>query len=160
MIFSSLAGAPFPDPTPTPPNTPKWTRNGPETEPNGAKRSRNGAKRSRNGPKSSFSGWDGRGVCRGRDRLNASCDPKKPGTLLFPQKVCSQKGRKGVGGKRVLARGDSFLPRDSCHFCPMPPISEGERNSGRQKLLAAFWALSVPSTLRPTPFLENPNLLK
>ena len=27
---------------------------------------RNQAFRSRNGPKSSFSGWDGRGVCRGR----------------------------------------------------------------------------------------------
>ena len=65
VIFFSLTEAPLPDPTPTPPNTPKRTRNRPETEPNGAKRSRNGAKRSRNGPKSSFLGWDGRGVCRG-----------------------------------------------------------------------------------------------
>ena len=61
MIFFSLTEAPLPDPTPSPPNTPKRTRNRPETEPNGAKQSRNGAKRSRNGPKSSFSQWDGRG---------------------------------------------------------------------------------------------------
>ena len=66
VIFFSLTEAPLPDPNPTPPNTLKRTRNRAETEPNGAKRSRNGAKRSRNGPKSSFSGWDGRGVCRGR----------------------------------------------------------------------------------------------
>ena len=69
MIFFSLTEAPLPDPTPTPPNTPKrtrkQTRNRPETKPNGVKRSQNAAKRSRYGPKSSFSGWDGRGVCRG-----------------------------------------------------------------------------------------------
>ena len=62
VIFFSLTEALLPDPTPTPPNTPKRTRNGPETEANRAKRSRNGAKRSRKGPKSSVSGWDGRGV--------------------------------------------------------------------------------------------------
>ena len=65
VIFFSLTGAPLPEPAPTPPNTPKRTRNGPETEPkrsrNRAERSRNGAKRSRNGPKSSPLGWDGRG---------------------------------------------------------------------------------------------------
>ena len=32
-IFFSLTEAPLPDPTPTPPNTPKRTRNGPETDP-------------------------------------------------------------------------------------------------------------------------------
>ena len=66
MIFFSLTEAPLPDPTQHPEKDPKRTRNRAETEPNGAKRSRNGAKRSRNGPKSSFSGWDGRGLCRGR----------------------------------------------------------------------------------------------
>ena len=40
VIFFSLTEAPLPDPNPTPPNTLKRTRNGPETEP---KRSRNGA---------------------------------------------------------------------------------------------------------------------
>ena len=63
VIFFSLTEAPLPDPTPTPPNTRKRTRNRPETE---LKRSRNGAKWSQNGAKRSFSGWDGRGVCRGR----------------------------------------------------------------------------------------------
>ena len=44
------------------PNTPKRTRNRPETEPNGAKRTRNGPKRSRNGPTWSHQalwGWNG-----------------------------------------------------------------------------------------------------
>ena len=63
-IFSFLTEAPLPDPTLTPPNTPKRTRNRPETEPNGAKQTRNGPKRSRKGPKSRPLGWDGRGVCR------------------------------------------------------------------------------------------------
>ena len=35
VVFFSLTEAPLPDPTPTPPNTPKRTRNKPETEPNG-----------------------------------------------------------------------------------------------------------------------------
>ena len=39
-MFCSLTEAPLPDHTPTPPNTPKRTRNGPETDP---KRTRNGA---------------------------------------------------------------------------------------------------------------------
>ena len=64
--YRSPSPRPHPDPTQHPEADPKRTQNRPETEPNGAKRSRNGAKRSRNGPKSSFSGWDGRGVCRGR----------------------------------------------------------------------------------------------
>ena len=54
--FFSLTEAPLPDPTLTPPNTPKRTRNGPETEP---KRSRNGPKeptRTRNGPEIKLSG--------------------------------------------------------------------------------------------------------
>ena len=70
VIFFSPTEAPLPDPTPTPPNTPKRTRNRPETEP---KRSRNEAetelKRSQTEPKWTeikLSGWDGRGVCRGR----------------------------------------------------------------------------------------------
>ena len=33
VIFFSRTAAPLPDPTPTPPNTPKRTRNGPETDP-------------------------------------------------------------------------------------------------------------------------------
>ena len=54
-IFFSLTEAPLPDPTPTPPNTPKRTRNGPETdpkrsqtEPNGAETEPNGAETDRN----------------------------------------------------------------------------------------------------------------
>ena len=61
VIFFSLTEAPLPDPTPTPPNTPKRTRNGPETEPNGAKRTRTEPNGARNGPKSSPLGWDSRG---------------------------------------------------------------------------------------------------
>ena len=64
VIFFSLTEAPFPDLTPTPPNTPKRTRNTrnrPETDP---KQTRNGPKRTRNGPKSSSLECDGRGVCR------------------------------------------------------------------------------------------------
>ena len=33
VIFFSLTEAPLPDPTPTPPNAPKRTRNRPETDP-------------------------------------------------------------------------------------------------------------------------------
>ena len=62
MIFFSLTQAPLPDPTLTPPNTPKRTRNRAETDPNGPIRTRKGPKRTRNGPKSSSLGWDGRGV--------------------------------------------------------------------------------------------------
>ena len=87
VIFFSLTEAPLPDPTPTPPNTPKRTRNGPETDPkrseNRAKRSPNGAKRSRNGPKSSFSGWDGRGVCRGRGGCGGCKGKRKSLHKLF-----------------------------------------------------------------------------
>ena len=64
--YRSPSPRPHPDPTQHPETDPKRSRKGAEKEPNGAKRSRNGAKRSRNGPKFSFSGWDGRGVCRGR----------------------------------------------------------------------------------------------
>ena len=52
VIFFPLTEAPLPDPTPTPPNTPKRTR---ETEP---KRSRNGAEMDRN---QAFHGGTGRG---------------------------------------------------------------------------------------------------
>ena len=48
VIFFSLTEAPLPDPTPTPPNTPKRTRNGAETEP---KRSQTEPKRSQTEPK-------------------------------------------------------------------------------------------------------------
>ena len=57
VIFFSLTEGSLPDPTPTPPNTPKRARNRP-------KRTRKGPKRTQNGPKSSSLGWDGRGVCR------------------------------------------------------------------------------------------------
>ena len=65
MIFFSLTEAPLPDPAPTPPNTPKRTRNGPEkepkrsqTEPNGAETEPNGAEMDRN---SAFRGGTGGG---------------------------------------------------------------------------------------------------
>ena len=55
VIFFSLTEAPLPDLTPTPPNTPKRTRNGPktdpkrsQTEPNGAETEPNGAEMDRN----------------------------------------------------------------------------------------------------------------
>ena len=55
VIFFSLTEAPLPDPTPTPPNTPKRTRNRPktdskrsQTEPNGAETEPNGAEMDRN----------------------------------------------------------------------------------------------------------------
>ena len=70
VIFVSLTKAPLPDPTPTPPNIPKRTRNGPktdpkrsQTEPNGAKTEPNGAEMDRN---QAFRGGTGGGVCRGR----------------------------------------------------------------------------------------------
>ena len=50
VIFFSLTEAPLPDPTPTPRNTLKRTRNGPETDP---KQTRNRAKRSQTEPKRS-----------------------------------------------------------------------------------------------------------
>ena len=65
VIFFSLTEAPSHRPHPTPPNTPKRTRNRPEREPNGPERTQNRPKRTRNGPKSSSLGWDGLGVCRG-----------------------------------------------------------------------------------------------
>ena len=48
VIFFSLTEAPLPDPTPTPPNTPKRTRNGPETDP---KQTRSRPETDPNGPK-------------------------------------------------------------------------------------------------------------
>ena len=51
IFFSrSLTEAPLPDPTPTPPHTPKRTRNGPKTDP---KRSQTEPKRSQTEPKRS-----------------------------------------------------------------------------------------------------------
>ena len=49
VILFSLTEAPLPGPTPTPPNTPKRTRNGPGTEPNGAATEPNGAETEPNG---------------------------------------------------------------------------------------------------------------
>ena len=70
VIFFSLTEAPLPDPAPTPPNTPKWTRNGAETEPkqsqtepNGAETEPNGAETDRN--RALSGGTAGGGVCRG-----------------------------------------------------------------------------------------------
>ena len=72
--YGSPSPRPHPDPTPTPPNTPKRTRNGPETEPNGAKRTRtepNGAEMDRNqafrgGMGGGFAGVGGVGGCKGK----------------------------------------------------------------------------------------------
>ena len=62
MIFFSLTEAPLPDPTPTPPNTPKRTRDGPEIDP---KRSQTDPKRTEMEVKWTeiklFGVWDGRG---------------------------------------------------------------------------------------------------
>ena len=66
VIYFSLTEAPLPDPTQHPETDPKRSQTDPKRSQTEPKRSRNGAKRSQNGPKSSFSGWDGRGVCRGR----------------------------------------------------------------------------------------------
>ena len=80
ILFPYLTEAPLPDPTPTPPNTPKRTRNGPETDlkrtqtdPNGPETDPNGPetdpKRTQTDPKWTeikLSGWDGRGVLSGR----------------------------------------------------------------------------------------------
>ena len=77
-IFFSLTEAPLPDPTPTPPNTPKRTRNGPktdpkrsQTEPNGAETEPNGAEMDRNqafrgGTGGGFVGVGGVGGCKGK----------------------------------------------------------------------------------------------
>ena len=79
VIFFSLTEAPLPDPTPTPPNTPKRTRNGPETdpkrsqtEPNGAETEPNGAEMDRNqafrgGTGGGFVGVGGWGVVREKE---------------------------------------------------------------------------------------------
>ena len=45
VIFFSLTEPPLPNPTPTSPNTPKRTQNGPETDP---KQTRNGPEMDRN----------------------------------------------------------------------------------------------------------------
>ena len=68
-VFFSLTEAPLPDPAPTPPNTPKRSRNGAatepkqsQTEPNGAETEPNGAETDRN---RALSGGTAGGVCRG-----------------------------------------------------------------------------------------------
>ena len=48
VIFFSRTEAPLPDPTPTPPKTPKRIRNGPETDPKRSQTEPNGAKMDRN----------------------------------------------------------------------------------------------------------------
>ena len=79
VIFFSLTEAPLPDPTPTPANTPKRTRNGPktdpkrsQTEPNGAQTEPNGAEMDRNqafrgGTGGGFVGVGGVGGCKGKE---------------------------------------------------------------------------------------------
>ena len=77
VISFSFTEAPLPDPAPTPPNTPEWTRNGPEThpkpsqtEPNGAETEPNGAEMGRNQALSGGTagggllGWRGGGGCK------------------------------------------------------------------------------------------------
>ena len=84
--YRSPSPRPHPDPTQHPEKDPKRTRNRPGTEPNGAKRSQTEpkrSKRSRNGPKSSFSGWDGRGVCRGMGGQGGCKGKRKSLTLYF-----------------------------------------------------------------------------
>ena len=78
VIFFSLTEAPLPDPTPTPPNTPKRTRNGPETDPKRSQTEPNGPERSQTEPKCTeikpfrvgqpggLSGWGGGGGCKGK----------------------------------------------------------------------------------------------
>ena len=78
VIFFSLTEAPLPNPTPTPPNLPKRTRNGAETdpkrsqtEPNGAETEPNGAEMDRNqafraGTGGGFVGVGGVGGCKGK----------------------------------------------------------------------------------------------
>ena len=51
VIFFSLTEAPLTDPTTTPPNTPKRTRNGPGTDPKRSQTEPNGAERSQTEPK-------------------------------------------------------------------------------------------------------------
>ena len=92
VIFFSLTEAPLPDPTPTPPNTPKRTRNRPETEPkrsqtepNRAETEPNGAEMYRN---QAFRGGTGRGFvgvgwvggCKGKRKsllLTKICPPSE-----------------------------------------------------------------------------------
>ena len=62
VIFFSLTEAPLPDPAPTPPNTPKRTRNGAETDPKRSQTDPNGAEMDRN---QTLSGGTAGGVCRG-----------------------------------------------------------------------------------------------
>ena len=65
VIFFSLTEAPLPDPIPTPPNTLKRTRNGPETEPKRSQTEPNGAETEPNGaemdPNQAFRGGTGGG---------------------------------------------------------------------------------------------------
>ena len=96
VIFFSLTEAPLPDPTPTPPNTPKRTRNGPKTdpkrsqsEPNGAETEPNGAEMDRNqafrgGTGGGFVGVGWWGGCKGkRISLHYLPEKKKDFRIIF-----------------------------------------------------------------------------
>ena len=88
VIFFSLTKAPLPNPTPTPPNAMKRTRNGPETDPKRSQTEPNGAetepKWSQTEPKwteiklfavgraGGLSGWGGWGGCKGKRKSLAS----------------------------------------------------------------------------------------
>ena len=119
VIFFSLTEAPLPDPTPTPPNTPKRTRNGPktdpkrsQTEPNGAKTEPNGAEMDRN---QAFRGGTGGGLCRGGGG-GGGCKGKRMSLHQYDilsfrrgkcHQYCLQKGdrKQGRGFRRSVAGG-------------------------------------------------------
>ena len=84
--------SPLPDPSLTPPNIPKRTRNRPETDPNGPKRTRNGLEMDRNQAlgvgqtAGGLSGWGGGvGGCKGkRKSVSQGKKVKLPG---YPGKI-------------------------------------------------------------------------
>ena len=87
VIFFSFTEAPLPDPSPTPPNTPKRTRKGPErdpTEPNRAKWTRTEPKWTeikpcRVGQPGRFVGMGGGGVVREKEIVASQIYRMRPG---------------------------------------------------------------------------------
>ena len=96
VIFFTLTETLLPDPTPTPPNTPKRTRNQPETDPKQSQTEPNGPETEPKwteiklfgvGRPGGLSGWGGGGGggCKGKKKITTpecKCDP--PNLPLHP----------------------------------------------------------------------------
>ena len=131
MIFFSLTEAPLPDPTPTPPNTPKRTRNRPEaepkrsqTDPNRAETEPNRAEMDRNqafrgGTGGGLVGVGGVGGCKGKRKSLIQCHfrkipaPIKIKSVLPPPKTNQNTPplKRGIlWTRRFSCRKNAFFP--------------------------------------------------